>query len=803
MGALLQDIRYGLRTLLKNPGVALLAVFALCLGIGANTAIFSIVNAVMLRPLPVEEPDQLVMLFESKPQAGITRAQVSYANYADWKRGSQSFESMAAFGAQSFNVTIGGEPERVPGARVTADFFQVTKARPALGSTFTAEASEAGSDRVVILSHAFWENRFNSDPQAVGKTLILDGGNHTIIGVMPKEFQFPSRRTALWAPLAAETSAAGTHYLNVIARLKPEATSAQAQAEMSAVAQRLSEQGDRAGWGVTLITLSDYSIGNIKSAFFILFAAVVFVLLIACANVVNLLLSRAAARQKEVAIRAAIGATRLRILRQLLTESMLLSLLGGGLGLALAFVGIELLLASLPGGVAIPNAEDIGIDAQVLVFTVVVSVVTGVLCGLAPAWRLSKTDLNETLKEVVRGSTGTLGGRRVRNVLMVSEVALALMLLISAGLMIKSFLMLQYVDPGFKADNVLTMEVSLPKAKYAEDYQVAAFYAQALERIAALPGVQAAGAVNNLPLSGETTNVVINIEGRPSQPNEDELYTGYRSVSPEYFGAMGVPVKAGRAFAQSDGAKAPGVAIINETMARRFWPGADPLGKRVKQGALESSEPWVTVVGVVGDVRHSAINQEPRAEMYLPYQQEPLRSMFVAVRTAADPQSIAPAVRGAILSVDKDQPISNLRSMEEVVSDANFGRRTTTVLLVIFAVVALVLTTVGIYGLLAYSVTQRKQEIGIRMALGAQAGDVLKMILKEGMFIVSVGIAIGLVLALVAGRLMSSMLYGVSATDPLTLVGLSLFLIFVALTACFIPARRATRLDPMQVLRYE
>ncbi|MET0646277.1 MAG: ABC transporter permease [Pyrinomonadaceae bacterium] len=806
MGALLQDVRYGVRTLIKNPGVALLAVFALGLGIGANSAIFSIVNAIMLRPLPVSEPDRLVLLFESKPEAGITKGQVSYDNYVEWKQRSTVFENTAAYQSQSFNVSTQAEPERVAGARVSSDFFAVVAARPARGALFTAEEDRPGGNRVVLISHNLWQRRFNSDPQAVGKTLTIDGGNYTVIGVMPEEFQFPSRRVELWTPLALVRSPEGqddARGLNVIARLKPQSSLAQAQAEMSNIAHQIQEADGNTGWSVKVVGLAEHFVGNIRPAFVILFAAVVFVLLIACANVVNLLLARAAARQKEIAIRSALGATRMRILRQLLTESTLLSLLGGGVGLLLAYGGLKLLVASLPSQAAIPNAEDIGIDAQALVFTVAVSLLTGVICGLAPAWRLSRPDLNETLKEVVKGSTGTLGGRRVRKVMVVSEVALALMLLITAGLMIKSFTMLQQVTPGFKAENLLTMEMSLPREKYPEGYQVAAFYRRALEGIAALPGVQAVGMVNHLPLSGESTNVYFTVEGRPAQSSADEIFTGYRTVSPDYFNAMGIPVKSGRALDARDEEKAPGVVVINETMAGRFWPGEDPLGKRLKSGELGSNVPWLTVVGVVGDVRHSALTQEPKPEMYLPYQQEPLRSMFLVVRTAGEPTSLTPAARGAILAVDREQPVSNVRSMEAVISDANFGRRTTSTLLVVFAALALVLAAVGIYGVLSYTVAQRRKEIGIRMALGAQAGDMLRMILWEGLVVVSIGIVIGLALSLVAGRLLANLLYGVSATDPLTLVGVSGFLLLVALVACIIPARRATRLDPADILRYE
>jgi putative ABC transport system permease protein len=804
--ALLQDIRFGVRMLGKNPGVSLLAVFALALGIGANSAIFSIVNAIMLRPLPVKDPASLVMLFETNPQAGIARGLVSHFNFVDWKEQSNAFSDVAAFSSQSFNLRSGAEPERLSGTRVSSNFFRLVQANPVVGRVFTADEDKPGNNRVAILSHNNWQQRFGSDPNIEGKTLVLDGASYTVVGVMPPDFQFPEKKVDLWTPLAFDSSAADSeaHNLNVVARLKPNVTIAQAQVEMNTLGRQLQEKNaqGKTGWGVGVLSLSEYTVGNIKPAFVILFAAVAFVLLIACANVVNLLLARATARQKEIAVRSALGATPFRIIRQLFTESSILSVLGGGLGLVLAFFGIKLLLASLPGSISIPRADEITIDGQVLIFTIIVSLLAGILCGLAPALRLSKPDLNGTLKEVVKGAAGGVGSRRIRNLLIVSEVALALLLLVSAGLMVKSFVRLQDVNPGFKPDNVLTMEVSLPKAKYAENYQMAAFYRQSLERIAALPGVRSVGLVNHLPLSGENTNTLFTIDGQASH-STDNLYAGYRATSADYFSALSIPLKSGRAFDERDTDQAQPVVIINETMARRYWPNEDPLGKRIKRGDLQSPRPWLTVVGVVGDVRHSAVNQEPKPEMFLPYQQNPVAAMHFAVRTDADLKGIIPAARNAILSVDRDQPVSNVRSMEEVMAEANFGRRATTVLLIIFAAVAMVLATVGIYGLISYSVSQRQKEIGIRMSLGARQIDVVKLILRQGMIVVLIGVGIGLVLAVVSGSLMSSLLYGVSATDLVTLFGTSALLSLVALVACLIPARRAAKLDPMISLRYE
>ncbi|HEX8846861.1 MAG TPA: ABC transporter permease [Pyrinomonadaceae bacterium] len=805
-GPLLQDIRFGVRMLGKNPGVTLLAVFALALGIGANTATFSIVNAVMLRPLSVKDSANLVMLFETNPQAGIARGLVSYFNFVDWKEQSSAFSDVAAFSTQPFNLRSEAGPERISGARVSSDFFRLVGSSPALGRVFTADEDKPGNNRVVILSHNNWQRRFGSDPNIEGKTLVLDGVSYTVVGVMPPDFQFPEKKVDLWTPLAfdSRTDGSAVHNLNVVARLKPNVTIEQAQVEMDTLGRQLQEKNanGKTGWGVGVLSLSEYTVGNIKPAFVILFAAVAFVLLIACANVVNLLLARAAARQKEIAIRSALGATPFRIIRQLFTESALLSLLGGALGLLLAFFGIKLLLASLPGSVSIPRADEITIDSQVLIFTIIVSLLAGVLCGLAPALRLSKPDLNGTLKEVVKGAAGGVSNRRIRNLLIVSEVALALLLLVSAGLMVKSFVRLQEVNPGFRPDNVLTMEVSLPKAKYAESYQMAAFYRQSLEQIAALPGVHSVGVISHLPLSGENANTLFTLDGQAAQ-SSDELYAGYRVTSSDYFSAMSIPLKSGRAFNERDTDQAQPVVIINETMARRYWPKEDPLGKRIKRGDLHSTRPWLTVVGVVGDVRHSAVNQEPKPEMFLPYQQNPVPDMYFAVRTDANPKGIAPAARNAILSVDKDQPVSNVKSMGEVMTEANFGRRAMTVLLIIFAAVALALAIVGIYGVISYSVSQRQKEIGIRMSLGARQIDVLKLILRQGMIVVLIGVGIGLVLTVVSGSLLSSLLYGVSATDLVTLVGTSALLSLVALVACLIPARRAAKLDPMISLRCE
>jgi putative ABC transport system permease protein len=826
LSALMQDIRYGGRMLLKKPGFTFVAVLALALGIGANTAIFSVINAVLLRPLPFNDPDRLVMVWGSAPQvqAEWDKLPASAAGFEDWREQNHVFEQLAAFKTWAWNLTgSNSEPEQVWGARVSADLFPVLGVKPLLGRTFLPEEERNGATHVILMGHGLWQRRFGSDPNIIGRTISLTGQSYTVVGVMPPGFKFPggtnmlsgfrfSPQTELWEPLAItndDLKNRGTLNLAVIGRLKPNVTLEEAQAEMTTIARRLEEQypDSNQGLGIKLVRLHEQVVGQVRLALLVLLATVGFVLLIACANVANLLLARSTSRQKEIAIRTALGAGRARLIRQLLTESVLLALVGGAAGLLLAFWGIDALGALIPEN--IPRANEIGIDARMLGFTLLVSLLTGLVFGLAPALQASRTDVNESLKEGMRGMTSSLGRNRLRSLLVVCEIALALMLLVGAGLLIRSFIRLQQVSPGFDPRSVMAAEVALPfqpGAKYEDEKKQAAFFEQAIERIETIPGVESAGAVESLPLSGAVESSSFNIDGRAAaqsaaeQPNAD-----YTEVSSHYFRAMGIPVIKGRAFTSDDRADAPGVVVINESLGRKYFAGEDPLGRRITFDNLKDPEAkWLTIVGVVGDVKQTNLNAETEPAIYLPHTQSPSPLMTLVVRTrSADPTSVAASVRGEIRALDRDIPVTSMRAMEQVLAASVSQRRFSMLLLGIFAGVALLLAAVGIYGVMAYSVTQRTHEIGIRMALGAQGGDILKLVVGQGMILALIGVAIGLAAALLLTRVMMSLLFNVSATDPLTFAAVSLLLITVALIACYIPARRAMRVDPMEALRYE
>jgi len=810
MGDLWQDLRYGLRMLVKNPGFTIVAVLALALGIGANSAIFSVVNTVLLRPLPYQDPERLVMVWEANAKAGFPKDTPAAANYVDWRDQNQVFEGMAAIANQNFNLTGTGEPERIEGRLVSANLFGLLGVEPHLGRAFLPEEDQPGRHNVVVLSYGLWQRRFGSDGKIVGQALTLNGENYTVVGIMPPHFQFPTREDQLWAPIAFTPQQAanrGRHYLEVVARLKPGVTLAQAQAEMSAIAVRLQQQhAENTDLGANVTPLHEQIVGDIKPALLVLLGAVGFVLLIACANVANLLLARAAGRQKEISIRVALGASRLRLIRQFLTESLLLAVLGGVVGLLLSLWGVSLLKAFIPENIS--QVEAITIDGRVLLFTLLVSLLTGLIFGLAPAAQAASLNLSETLKEGGRDSAAGSRGNRIRGALVIAEVAVSLILLIGAGLLINSFLRLRNVDPGFRTNNLLTMQVVLPAFKYPDQARRTAFYDQLLNRIETLPGVKSAAFTTNLPLYRQGNSMGVSVEGipdpAPGQGRRPSVMT--RVISPRYFQTMGIQLLQGRGFSNEDKEDAPAVAVINETMARHFWPGQDPLGKRLTPGSLTSTDPndWITVVGVANDVRQIDLTAPPKPQMYLSYVQAGFFAPGdLVVSTDLEPLSLAAAVRKAVWEVDKDQPVSNIRTMEEIASESVARQRFSMLLLGVFAALALVLAAVGIYGVMSYSVAQRTREFGIRMALGARRGDVLRLAVGHGLKLVLIGIVVGLGAAFFLTRVMSSLLFGVSATDPITFIGISLVLISVAVIASYLPARHATKIDPMVALRYE
>ncbi|HEX8140381.1 MAG TPA: ABC transporter permease [Pyrinomonadaceae bacterium] len=818
MGTLWKDVRYGLRLLLKRPAFTLIAVLTLALGIGANTAIFSVVNAVVLRPLPFAGPERLVMVWETMP--GNDRRSVAPGNFTDWQRQAQSFEQLAGYSSAALNLTGDGEPERVTGAAVTANIFKTLGVEAARGRTFTADDAEREGGRVVVLSDGLWQRRYGSDPNVVGRSLSLDDKTYTVVGVMPAGFRFPiqselwipgSRGSAVSPSLAAQfpesnlSTERDIHIYSVIGRLKPGVTLGQAQAEVATIAERLARDYPETnrGLGVNVIPLHEQIVGGVQSILFILLGAVAFVLAVACTNVANLLLAHAAQRERELAIRIALGAGRWRLIRQMLTESLLLSLTGGAVGLLIAMWGVDLFVALSPGD--IPRLNEVGVDGRLLGFTLFISLATGLGFGLLPALQATRLDPQHSLKE---GSTKATEGRRrrrVRNLLVVAEIALAQVLLIGAGLLVISFARLQSVEPGFHPSHLLTARLSLSVTKYKESAKKIVFYNQLLERMRAIPGVERVGLVMNLPLSGSNMNRGFVVEGRPEPKPDENVTVDYQVISPGYFETMQIPLVRGRAFTERDAEDGPRVCVINETMARKYFPGEDPVGRRIAFGDTSKEESWRTIVGIAGDVRHARMEEPPFPGAYTPYAQdrESWSRMSLVIRSTGDPSALAAAVRREVMAIDPAQPISNIQTMEQVMAASVTRPRFTMLLLGLLASVALALAVVGIYGLMSYSITERTHELGIRMALGAQASDVLRLVLGQGLRLILIGIALGLAGAFALTRLMASLLYGVSTIDPVTFVVVSLLLTVVALLACYLPARRATKVDPMEALRYE
>jgi len=803
-----QDARYGLRSLRKKPGFTLTAIIALALGIGANTAIFSVINGVLLRSLDYVRPDRTVMIWERFAQNPEHQNVVSPANFLDWQKSSRSFEKIGAVWDVRQNFTGSGDPIEVHAQFVSAGFFPTLGVQPLIGRWFTDDEDREGANLVAVLSYRIWQERFGGNNAVLGQKVTISGRLFTIIGVMPPGFHFLDDQVQVWRPIAFDPATdyrkTSGRFLKCVGRLAPGVTLEQAQAELNVIAKQLQQQYPtyNTSWSVSLTPIREQIVGDVRPILLVLLVAVAFVLLIACANVANLLLARAASRQRELALRAALGATRTRLMRQLLTESVLLALCGGVVGIAFAYWGVELLKAFGPDN--IPRLREISIDPRVLLFTFAISLLTGIAFGLVPAFQASRADVNDALKEGGRGSTGGRGA--LRNVFVVAEVSLALVLLIGAGLMIRSFIRLNRVEPGFESNRVLTMRAQLPGAKYKDDQQRLTFFKQAQERIAALPGVKAIGAINFLPLTGMASNTSFNVVGQPEPPLGQAPGTEVRVISGAYFAAMGIPLLKGRLFDEHDGPDSR-VTVINETMARKFFPNEDPIGKRlaISWAPPEPGKPQPIdeIIGVVGDTRETALERDPNPAIYWPLDRESYQFMTLIVRSSIDPMQLVPSVQREIRAMDPDQPLADVRTLEAVVAKSIARPRFDTMLLGIFAAVALVLASVGLYGVMNYSATQRTQEIGIRMALGAKPGDILRLVVGHGMKLTAAGIAIGVVAALALTRVMSNLLFGVTATDVPTFIGVSAVLTFVALLANYIPARRATRVNPVVALRYE
>jgi putative ABC transport system permease protein len=810
MERILQDSRYALRMLMKNPAFTAVAVLSIALGIAANATVFSVVNATLLKALPYKEAESLVLVWGSAANEGVLseRNQVSATDVADFRSQNSVFEEVATYSGWNPIWSGAGEAERIPAIQVGDGFFKIMKGEPILGRVFTEEEQQDGKDFVIVLSHGLWQRRFAGDPQVIGKSVLLNGRSYLIVGVMPADFRpLPSTLVApegqFYRPVAEgyDNEERGSRHLRAIARLKPGVSLEQAQTEMSAIAEALAQAYPRnnKGRGVHLVSLTEDTVGNIRRTLLTLLGAVAFVLLVACANVANLLLARSTARQKEMAIRLSLGATRRQIIQQLLIESLMLALVGGLCGLLLAMWGTGFVEGV--GAKINPLLQTIQMDWRVLSFTLALSLITGIIFGLAPAWQTAKTDLSEALKE--GGRNPGAGRNRLRSALVIVEVAMTLVLLVGAGLLIKTVFKLYNVDTGFNPRNVLTMNIGLPQAKYPKRENYITFYKQLLERVKTLPGVKAAGISSVLPLGGNFDGRSLVVEDHPV-PRGEEITVDLYVITPDYLRAMETPVLNGRALSEVDGEPAPKVALINETLARALWANEAPLGKRIKfPGSERNPQEWRTIVGVVRDVAQYALDEKPPMQIYLPHEQFPTSFNSLVVKTEIEPEKMMAAVRNEILAIDSEQAAFNVTTLGTLYADSIALRRFFMLLLMVFAGLALSLATVGIYGVISYSVSQRTNEIGIRQALGAQPRDILQLIIKQGMLLAVIGVAIGSAAALALSQVMETLLFGVRATDALTFSMVAILLTGVAFVACLVPARRAAKVDPMVALRYE
>jgi predicted permease len=800
--ALRQDLRHAVRMLRRTPGFTLVALATLALGIGANSAIFSVAHGVLMRPLPYPNADRLTMVWMDNARIALREDWHSYPDYADYRAANTTFADLAIFNGASRTLTGGGggDPERVRGAHSSANLFDVLGVRPLRGRTYTAEEDRPGANAVVVLAHGLWQRRFAGRDDAIGSTIEMNGRPMRIIGVMPPGFAFPERQTEFWVPTGAsegQRASRGSLWLQVIGRMKPGVSVEQAQADLARVNQDiLTRFPSQRGYGVNVVGYTEQVVGRVRPAILVLAGAVAFVVLIACANVASLLLARSAAREREVALRAALGAGRGRLVRQLLTESAVLAVAGGALGIGLAAIGLRALLAAAPPD--LPRLDAIAMDWRVLAFTTVLSLATGLIFGVAPAWQLARTDPGQALKEGGRGSSQ--GGRAMRRVLVVAEVALAVVLLVGAGLMLRSFDRLQQTDLGFRPDGLLTARVALYGERYRDSARVADFYRQVFERMRAQPGVAGAAGIGTVFLTATPNSTNFSIEGRPDFPLDERVEVPVDAATPDYFRVMEIPLRRGRFFDERDAPGAPPTVIINETMARRFWRDEDPIGRRIKYGTLASQGPWMTIVGVVADTRRTGYDAQVRPETYLPHAQSPDSGLMLLIRTAGDPAAVAPALRSIVRDLDPALALQSVQPLSAILVEMTAQRRLNTILLTVFGVVAALLAAVGIYGLIAYSVAQRRRELGVRLALGASAARVVRLVAGEGLLLAGAGVALGLGAALVLGRSMATMLYGVSATDPVTFAAIAVVAALTALSASIVPALRAGRIDPSRSL---